>query len=326
VKNLGKQCGKWCDGVDKSCEKISEYYLLNSKCFLDWLGAAVVRSTGGSLIRELAGAVELADIDSEVKSHWCIKFWDKNEVSQSSGEAKEHEPFINIDLEITDAETEAEVNRRLEWEYKYPMLGKIPAKISVSELKESAEMLKSLKKPGFLEKKTQLSGAERGTIMHLVMQHLNLGRVDPEGLKSQITDMVNREFITKEEADAVSVNKIISFFNTSLGKRMISSANLKREAPFFIELSAQEVYPELNSKEYKNEKIVLQGIIDCYFEEQDGLVLLDYKTDYVEDSVEIAEKYKRQVELYADALKKLTGKIVKEKYLYLFHTNEIMKI
>lgn len=327
VKNLGRQCEKWCDGVDKTAEKISEYYLLNSKSFMDWLGAVAARSTGGGIIRELGGGSELTALASGIKSDWSIKMWDKHEVTKGCGEDKEIIPVLDLDMEITDGGIDKEVNRRLQWEYKYLKLGRIPAKISVSELKAGDQIQQqNLKKPSFLEKRRGPSGAERGTIMHLVMQHLNLDRIAIEEIREQLLDMVNKEFITKEEMNWVSAEKIMDFFNTNLGKRMAASVNLKREVPFFIELSAAEVYPELDSEEYKNEKIVLQGIIDCYFEEQDGLVLLDYKTDYVDNSAEIAEKYKRQVELYANALAKVTGKKIKEKYLYLFHTGEIIDI
>ena len=76
------------------------------------------------------------------------------------------------------------------------------------------------------------------------------------------------------------------------------------------------------SAEYGNETVILQGIIDCFFAEGDGYILFDYKTDKVRDKTEIRTKYEKQLSLYAEAIEKLTGKPVKEKYLYLFDTGE----
>ena len=103
---------------------------------------------------------------------------------------------------------------------------------------------------------------------------------------------------------------------------------MSRELPFFTELSSIEYDPELNKEIYMDEKIRLQGIIDCFFEEEDGIVLLDYKTDYVEEGKvdEIIERYRTQLKYYKDALEKITEKRVKESYLYLFSIDEEIKV
>jgi ATP-dependent helicase/nuclease subunit A len=98
-----------------------------------------------------------------------------------------------------------------------------------------------------------------------------------------------------------------------------------REIPFFIEIPTTEIYSQLPDA-YKEEKILVQGIIDCYFEEEDGIVLLDYKTDFVENEEEIREKYKVQIYYYSRALEKMTGKAVKRKYLYLFFNDSILEM
>ena len=97
-----------------------------------------------------------------------------------------------------------------------------------------------------------------------------------------------------------------------------------------MEITCQEVFPDKQElscpEEELEEKLLLQGIIDCYFEEEDGLVLIDYKTDYVAEGAEanLKEKYKTQIAYYTRALEKLTGKPVKEKYIYLFHNGKIL--
>lgn len=107
---------------------------------------------------------------------------------------------------------------------------------------------------------------------------------------------------------------------------MKEAENIYRETPFYMEIESNELYKELPDKIYKDEKIIIQGIIDCYFEENGELVLIDYKTDYVDDIDDIKDKYKNQIYYYARALEKLTGKKVKNKYLYLFFNNSLVEM
>ena len=122
----------------------------------------------------------------------------------------------------------------------------------------------------------------------------------------------------------IDADKIVSFFKTGLAIRMSKSENINRERAFQINIPASEYDPSLSDAS-KDEKIILQGIIDCFFEEDDGFVLFDYKTDKVKNgSKEIKEKYKKQLELYSRAIEELMEKPVKETYLYLFDTNEVV--
>ena len=103
---------------------------------------------------------------------------------------------------------------------------------------------------------------------------------------------------------------------------MLRSREIRREEPFQINISAPVYDPSLDGK-YDDESIILQGIIDCFFAEDDGYVLIDYKTDRVTNgSGAIRKKYEKQLELYERAIEKLTGKRVKEKYLYLLDNGE----
>ena len=157
------------------------------------------------------------------------------------------------------------------------------------------------------------------------MQRLNYDRVSTiSEIKSQIEEMILDNSLTEKEASAVWYKKIYNFFNSKLGERVLKAYKedrlVSRELPFFTELSSVEYDPELNKEIYMDEKIRLQGIIDCFFEEEDGIVLLDYKTDYVEEEneEEIIDRYRSQLKYYKDALEKITEKKVEESYLYLF--------
>ena len=184
-----------------------------------------------------------------------------------------------------------------------------------------------LRKPMFMEEKKKISPSERGTIIHLFMQHLDLKKVEKEeDIREQINRLIEKEFITYEQSKVINPYKILKFCRSELGKRMINSNNINREMPFSIEIPAVEIYKELDKEIYIDEKLVIQGIIDCYFQEEEELVLLDYKTDYVNDIEEIKNRYKIQIKYYEEALKRITGKTVKDKYLYLFSIDNYIKI
>jgi len=258
----------------------------------------------------------------------------------AEGDLKNEEPLennsINIDLNKVYSKYSEEIDRRLSFKYKYEESSVMPAKFSVTELKrqfsivdEDAEKMflpKLIKKPSFLEDTKGLSAAEKGTAMHSAMQHLDFkGDLTEAGIRKQIEAMVINEILTEKEEESIKVKRLGNFFKTDLAKRMLSSEVMRREFTFQVQLKSTDIFKELEEDIYSDEVILLQGAIDCYFEESDGLVLLDFKTDYVDNNVdEIRDRYKVQIEYYTKALEKITGKRVKEKYLYLFYSNEVV--
>ncbi len=145
-------------------------------------------------------------------------------------------------------------------------------------------------------------------------------------IRSQASRMVEEEFLTPQEAEAVNEKRIAGFFLSGLGQRLLASRAVNRETPFNIELECTEVYRDMPSDLYAGETILLQGVIDCFFEEQEGLILVDYKTDYVPASGinRIKELYGIQIDYYVKALESITGKKVQEKFIYLFYNGEIV--
>lgn len=341
VNNIVNTTEKWYEAATYESDKISEYAIGNAKSYLDWIGPAVVRHTCGKNLREIVGKESISEFIIEDKSRWNIKTWNKEEftkivnVDDDDDIIKEIE---SVNLTNDKSKYNEEINRRLNWEYKYIESSNIPAKFSVSELKrrfalidtdESREMISSvvLKKPLFIQKNRTLSGVEKGTLMHLVMQHLDLNKVSSYvEIEEQVKYLISREFITENDGKAVQIDKILKFFKTDLGQRMKNAKNIYREIPFFIEISSIEFYKDLPKELYENEKVLVQGIIDCYFEEDDKLVLLDYKTDFVEDINKVKEKYILQIYYYKRALEKMSGKFIKNTYLYLFFKDEVVEI
>ena len=172
------------------------------------------------------------------------------------------------------------------------------------------------------------------TLTLLEENKIDFEKVNTESeIKAQIQDLVKRRIITEKESQVLSPRKIMRFFKSPIAKRMLSSKFVKREQKIYTQIKMNDIYlnDEIfknNRETYENESVMLRGVIDLYFEEDDGLVILDYKTDFVDknNKKEIIHKYKKQIEIYADVLSKLTGKKVKEKYLYLFGIDEQVKV
>ena len=182
--------------------------------------------------------------------------------------------------------------------------------------------------PTFMQKEEGLTGAPRGTAYHRIMELLAFEGPEPDSIEAVaewIDGMAGSGKIEKEAAECVKAYDIFRFLETSSGKRMKKAAKsqkLWKEQPFVLGIDAKELYPE----EEDGELILVQGIIDAYFEEEDGLVVLDYKTDRVRKAEELVEKYQEQLRYYAKALEQMTGKKVKEKIIYAFSLGKEIRI
>ena len=225
--------------------------------------------------------------------------------------------FDNGTTEIDEA-PQFDPVKILSYTYPYKGISDLPTKVSVSELKAKSETV-IVPKPAFLSEKKQ-DGASYGTTLHKLMQHItpteNMSRDD---VVSAINELVSNKIITDTEAEIVNPDKIAEFYASDLGKRITASGKVYREQPFEVEIDVSMAYPDVTDTD---EKILLQGVIDCFFYEDDEIVLVDYKTDRYDNIGEIHEKYDRQLELYKYALEKITKKTVKDCYIYLFSTGE----
>ena len=225
-------------------------------------------------------------------------------------------------------------NLRNQFAYRYPYENSQTRKLkfSVSELKkriylqESGEMEDSEPLyeetelqpilPKFMEEEVPLTGASRGTAYHRALELLNFAEdYDTEKLKNCLRKFTEDGKMTDEMRKAVCIRDFLKFLQTDSGKRMQACAKQNRlfkEQPFVLGVPATDLWKE----EEEGELVLVQGIIDVYFEEEDGLVVLDYKTDRVRESRELVERYHGQLDYYARALEQATGKTVKEKIIY----------
>ena len=335
TSDLKKWCKKSCSAASLNKEEILSSEVLKGKSYLDWMGMALCKHKDGNLLRELAETVDI-NIKNDL-STWEIKFWSKSQIIVDKNlEAVDKIKKENLLIRCRCSTVDKEIERRLGFSYRFKEATSIKSNFSVSDLKKKNQeeledgyinekyKMKLEIKPKFLQEEKGLTSAQKGTAMHFVMQKLDLARISTlDEIKLQLKELVDRELLSKEEFKGIKANKIINFFKSTLGKRMLE-ANTKefkiyRELPFYTEISPVDIEEGL-SENVKDEKVRLQGVIDCFFYEGDNIILLDYKTDYVEEGneEEMIKKYTVQINYYREALRKITGKDVAESYLYLF--------
>ena len=238
---------------------------------------------------------------------------------------------------VIDQQIRQELEKRFGFVYPYESRRDIPVKVSVSDLKKRSyheetdfeeavyfepDIVPLI--PRFVEEKKveggEFTGSARGTAYHRVMECIEYNKTDStEQLKEQLHSLVQNKKMSAAEAECVRISDIRAFVECDLGQRMKKAAvagRLFREQPFVISRSAAEIEETWDPQE----RVLVQGIIDAYFLEEDEIILVDYKTDRVRRSEEqvLIDRYHTQLEDYAQALQRMTGRKVKEKYIYSF--------
>ena len=165
------------------------------------------------------------------------------------------------------------------------------------------------------------SGARWGTLMHEVMQWLPLQSYTRSSLRQALDNLALQGYLTDEERKAISEKRIYDFFQSDLGQRLLTAQRVERELPFSMLFPANRVYPEM----LDGDELFLQGIIDTAFLEGGSWVLVDYKTDRL-DEQELVERYRIQLMLYKEALERLTPYPVKEVYIYSFRLERAIPV
>ena len=348
-RDINKSINSWSNGID-SKQPISKYKILKGKSYLDWIMSSVLKHKDLENIREMA-EVELENIDDH-PSKWKTKIWYKEDVTLENKEDEEDESvrdiLENLDVTVPKTPYYDEIKEKLDYKYKYEICTTKPASISVTEIKKIQNSYEEeltedlfnnqivLKKPLFMQEEIEdkITGAERGSIVHLIMELLDFNKINTiDEIKEQINIFIKKNIITEKQSTAINSYKIYKFFKSDIGQRMLKSAFVKREQAIYAQIKLKDVYiyEDLindGSLNYDDESIMLRGIIDAYFEEDEKIVIVDYKTDFVNDEnrKEVINRYKKQLDLYAEVVKNLTGKEVKEKYIYLFGIDEGVSI
>ncbi|MBR2476520.1 MAG: helicase-exonuclease AddAB subunit AddA [Clostridia bacterium] len=320
---------KFMEGVREECSgvdgKLHSRIISSGRTYLSWVVRALYEddnnpcrsiSGGGFVRREITSIYSLVPELCEGKNDAEIPSFDET------------------------SEYKGEILRRLDYEYPHAALSRLPRNVTVTEIKRIFDntdeytfrlyRMPDLKKPSFLGTDAKPDAAHRGTLMHLCMEKIKLtDGVNHDTIKETIVSMVSEGIITSAESESIDSDAISGFFESSVGKAMLDAREVYREVPFEILVDADDIFRGVGTAE----KIVVQGMIDAYFiDNDDNVVLVDYKTDKNRcDSVEefkelIIRRYQSQLHYYERALELLTGRAVHGKYVYLFDIGEAVEI
>ncbi|EHF3619293.1 helicase-exonuclease AddAB subunit AddA [Listeria innocua] len=315
-----------------------------AKCYLDWIGNATIRH---SHFKELLCEEKIKTLPTNMKLQVEIKtkemfLTDDLEKEKSDNWMENVKAHKQVPVKSPYKD---EIERFMHYQYKDKEATEIRAKQSVTELKRQfslqdswsdTSILKefqkvSLDRPKFLQQ-NKLSATEIGTAMHTLMQAVPLDDKPTEkDLVSLLQLMREKDILTEAQIKAINVNQIIAFFESALGKTVLQKKDkVKREVPFSYLLPAAKLYNQTNLDEH----VLIQGVVDSMIEEEDSIILIDYKTDKIEgryDNWEAAEKvmkerYQIQIKLYAEAIQAISRKKVSHAYLYFFDGQHICQI
>ena len=204
-------------------------------------------------------------------------------------------------------------------------LSEMPAKLSVTQitkkLKDSEESFDmKLKRPRFRSESSKLTGAERGTAIHTFFQYCDFARAI-NNVGAEIASVTEKGYISKAEAESIDRDNVSAFFRGELYKRICSAKEYVREKKFMVAVSELDIDNEALDKLKKSDGMI-KGIIDLMFEEADGIVIVDYKSDRGVSLEKLKERYSMQLKLYKAAIELTTKKNVKEAYLYSFEKQD----
>lgn len=347
TKQLDRLLEHWQTYTKERAWLLPAYDRVRSKSYLDWIGPALTRHRDGQPLRGETPVVPVAEIYDH-ESHWRVELISERELLQSSVTEEEQEEWLKyvqkgkaVPLET---EWKEQIEKQLTWQYPHHQATRKHSKQSVSEIKrlwEDAEsgqdLLRSFTRPlatrpQFMQEQI-ITPQEKGTAMHMVMQHLDLF-TEPtrEAITEQVLRLEARELLTPEEAKSIDIAAIVSFLKTEIAERMRKAHWLKREVPFSLALSPREIYPDWVGDD---DLVFIQGIIDCLFEDEDGLFLLDYKTDQITGRFPrgfasakpvLLKRYRTQIHLYRKAVETILERKLKASYLYFFDGSHLLKV
>jgi ATP-dependent helicase/nuclease subunit A len=351
VKDAAKEIENWKNYLTHTEWLLPDAVRASANCYLDWIGPALIRHRDSSKLHGDGVFTSLEEITNH-PSKWNIEMIEAKTLRQMDEIKQQQNDQIIKALEkmqpiSQSSEYKEKIYHHLTWEYNDQLLTMLRAKQSVSELKRQREIFGEnadnallrpfsapiAKRPLFMQEK-KLTAAEKGTAMHMVMQHVELTKpITEETVREQIAKMVNEELLTYEQAESVDVRSVVAFFATDIGKRLLKAQHIYREIPFSLSLAASEVYGLEGKAEREN--VLIQGVVDCMFEDEAGLVLIDFKTDAITNrfpggldqaKAVLEKRYRTQVDLYRRAIEQIWKKEVKECYLYLFDGSYLLSM
>ena len=294
--------------------KINPYLLQKYKTYLDWLELIYLKEG-------VANTKNLFTVNINKREKTSVKI--ENEVEDIS------KKIIEESNKNNDEQEKEKIKEILNWQYKHQSIEGIPTKTSVSKLKEEREQeVQITQEPKFIneEAKTKLTGAQKGTLIHLCLQKMKeTEEYNLEKITELIEELKDKEIITEIEAQNIDKEKLLEYTNSQLWTELKQAKEIHKEHPFYINIKASRIYNQINKED--DEDILVQGVIDLFFiDKDDKLILVDYKTDYVQNENELVEEYKGQLDLYKEALEQSLDKKVDKMCIYSVYLNKLIEI
>ena len=318
--NLEKEVAGMVIHSDMDCEELS---IREATSCGEWILLSALHRTDATALFALGGRPKKC---SDPPYPWLIRAVEAPEEAADGFVAEEKQT-----LPVGAADRLAQA---MAFRYGHAAATAAPSKQTATQLKgrnkdqESAENApkprhhRTLRKPTFAG--SGVVGKAKGSATHLALQYMRYSELaDEDSVREEIARLVREGFLTVEQAELVDHGQLVRFFATELGQRVRTSTDSLREFKFSILEDGAAFDPALTG-----EKVLLQGVVDCALMDEDGITVLDFKTDRVtEDTVlDAAERYRPQVEAYANALSRIYEKNVKQKYLYFFSLDRLVEL
>lgn len=354
-KNKEQMIQTWSEAADHEELVFDPALRLKGRSSLmNWIGYGLIRHPEMQKYLEEEVSTSLLQYSN---AQFSISWMNQQSIIEQRQLLAEKE-LVNLDQQVKEKETVLadSLQKRLAYEYPYQASSQTTSYQSVSEIKrlfedpddtqESRLTLESsqtkaasrqfrytqeqLAEPKFLQKDRQVSAAAVGTATHALLQLLPLEMPTTESINQKLQELVKKRLIDEKVAKKVDVSSIIWFFQTELGQQLIANKeNVKREQPFSMLLSADEVFQDYPNQE---DELLIHGIVDGYLEEKDHLHIYDFKTDFIlhpDDPAEIdaiVQKYQGQLRLYQQAMTEALNKPVENVFLILLRVKRIINI
>ncbi|MDO1605440.1 helicase-exonuclease AddAB subunit AddA [Lactobacillus sp. YT155] len=332
--NLEKDFAGW-EGTDVTDGKIDLFTRLNFQSYQDIIMSSLLSDT----------SVDVSDGNFEIaKLNIKVNIVNPSEINVNVVNTNSTESISQSTEGEYDDKFLSTVKQILNLEYPYQESTKTTAYQSVSEIKflfadpDENELPKSdlisagkyiqadFNKPKFLTGGTSISAAEVGSATHLVLQKLDLKEeITADNINQLIKNLVDNSILIKEVAQRIDVTSIVEFYQSELGKEVLSNrTTAQREYPFSMVIPANELFSQVSD----DDSVLIHGIIDGMIETDEGFIIFDYKTDHVSEETlpEAVQKYSGQLKLYAAAVENIKNRPVIGKYLYFLKLNKAVKI
>ncbi|TYR79566.1 helicase-exonuclease AddAB subunit AddA [Priestia megaterium] len=349
VKDVAEKVRKWSSVLEHKEWVLPSYIRSDAKSYLDWIGPSLIRHHDFQHLLETDDLYPNKEI-YENPSRWKLTTLSVTDLAEQSPEEQHHhEELMNALQNKQPVEKSSKykemITQRLNWSYSHKVASMHRSKQSVSDMKRqqkfmsegsSDELIRGFHapledRPKFLQADS-FTAAERGTAIHSVMQHLPLHEKQTKKMVQELVDsMVTKELLSKEQAAIVNIADIVAFSHSTIGQQLQQATKVYRELPFSLGVSSKEIYGNWEEEE---ETILVQGIIDCLYEVDGELILLDFKTDNISDrfngdfeaaKATLLERYHIQMKLYGKAIEQIINQPLKCRYLYFLDGGYVLE-